>query len=198
MAAKATNNAGAASAIDVPRPVPRAELEAGERWKRALTITVDGPAAADLLLMGPAAWHVDGTALRMTGVSRDITVRKQTEAELAKAKDLAEEAARLKSSARMVEAVDPAVALYEEPPTESLVVETPWADLRVRAADWAEAFDAVDAGTPHNEAQEQVWEALLEILLDGFPDDEVPADDVRRALAGTGVLRRAFRRAWRT
>ena len=106
------------------------------------------------------------------------------------------EAARLKSSARMVDAVEPAVALYEEPPTESLVVETPWADLRVRVTDWAEAFDAVDAGTPHNEAQEQVWEALVDILLDGFPDDEVPADDVRRALEGNAGLRRAFRRAW--
>lgn len=39
-------------------------------WTRLTThhvdtrVTVDGPAAADLLLMGPAAWHVDGTALR--------------------------------------------------------------------------------------------------------------------------------------
>jgi cytidylate kinase len=32
--------------IDVPRPVKRAELEEGERWKRALTITVDGPAGS--------------------------------------------------------------------------------------------------------------------------------------------------------
>lgn len=109
------------------------------------------------------------------------------------------EVARLKSSVRMVEAVEPAVTLYEEPPTETLVVETPWADLRVRAADWLEAFESVDAGTPHNEAQEQVWDALLAILLDacsGLTDEEVTIDDVRRALEDNAALRRAVRRAW--
>ncbi len=109
------------------------------------------------------------------------------------------EVARLKSSARMAEAVDPAVALYEEPPTQTLVVETPWVDLRIRAADWREAFGSVDAGAPHNEAQEQVWDVLLEILLDacsGVMDEEVTADDVRRALEGNAALRRAVRRAW--
>lgn len=111
------------------------------------------------------------------------------------------EVARLKSSARLVEAVDPAVALYEEPPAESLLVVTPWADLRFRATDWAEAFDAVDAATPHNEAQEQVWEAVLEILLDGFEaasagDEDVSAEDVRHSLEGNSGLRRAVRRAW--
>ncbi|MFT3971074.1 MAG: RNA polymerase recycling motor ATPase HelR [Micropruina sp.] len=109
------------------------------------------------------------------------------------------EVARLKSSARLAEAVDPAVALYEEPPTQTLVVETPWVDLRVRAADWLEAFESVDAGAPHNEAQEQVWDALLEILLDacsGVTDDEVTIDDIRRALEHNAALRRAVRRAW--
>ena len=159
-----------------------------------------GGARGGLLFIGPHPAYLAYVADILPGLGeegvRTCTLRDLLPEGAAAVAEADPEAARLKSSARMVEAVDPAVALYEEPPTESLVVETPWADLRVRAADWAEAFDAVDAGTPHNEAQEQVWEALLEILLDGFPDDEVPADDVRRALEGNGVLRRAFRRAW--
>ena len=69
--------------------------------------------------------------------------------------------ARLKSSADMVKAIEPAVRLYEEPPAKGLMVETDWADIWLSAADWAEAFEAPDPGTPHNEAREQVREALL-------------------------------------
>lgn len=46
MAAATTDIERSASVIDVPRPVSRAELVEGERWKRALTITVDGPAGS--------------------------------------------------------------------------------------------------------------------------------------------------------
>ena len=37
--------------------------------------------------------------------------------------------ALLKSSADMVKAIEPAVRFYEEPPTEGMVVETPWSDV---------------------------------------------------------------------
>ena len=74
------------------------------------------------------------------------------------------EVARLKSSAAMVEAIEPAVGLYEEPPTKALLVESDWADFWVTAADWTEAFAAADPGTPHNEAIEHVREELVDIL----------------------------------
>ena len=60
------------------------------------------------------------------------------------------EVARLKSSAELVRAIEKAVRFYEEPPTEGMVVSTPWADLWLSAEDWSEAFDAPDPGTPHN------------------------------------------------
>ena len=81
------------------------------------------------------------------------------------------EVRRLKADVRMVAAIEPAVAFYERPPTAPLDVVTPWADVRLDATDWAEAFAAPDPGTPHHEARDQAWEALLGILVDKVADD---------------------------
>ncbi|QHT57590.1 AAA family ATPase [Cellulomonas sp. H30R-01] len=105
------------------------------------------------------------------------------------------EVARLKASAAMVRAIEPAVRFSERPPTAPMTVETPWADVRLSATDWAEAFDAPEPGTPHNEARAQVWDALLEILVDKH-DDDVPTDQLRRALLRDRDLARAVNRAW--
>src|SRR3712207_9084495 len=60
-----------------------------------------------------------------------------------------------------------------------LTVESDWSELELSADDWAEAFEAPDPGTPHNEARVQVWEQLLTILVDRHEDDDVPADQLR-------------------
>jgi hypothetical protein len=104
--------------------------------------------------------------------------------------------ARLKSSADMVKAIEPAVRLYEEPPTEGMEVETPWVDIWLSATDWAEAFDAPAPGTPHNEARDQIWEELLTILLDKVDDEDVPTDQLRRALRQNGELTTTLAKAW--
>jgi DNA helicase IV len=105
------------------------------------------------------------------------------------------EVARLKASADLVRVIEPAVALYEEPPTEGLEVETPWADLWVSTADWAEAFEAPDPGRPHNEAQEEILETLVGILVDKT-DDDVPAEELTRFLSRSRQLRSALDKAW--
>ncbi len=105
------------------------------------------------------------------------------------------EVARLKSSADLVEAIEAAVRFYEEPPARGTTVETPWTDVRLSADDWAEAFEAADPGTPHNEAREQVWEALLSIVVDAH-DGEVDDDVVRTVLLQDRELRATFDRAW--
>jgi hypothetical protein len=129
------------------------------------------------------------------------------------------EVARLKAAAAMVGVVEPAVGLYEQPPTEPLLLETPWGDLRVEPQDWAEAFDAPDPGTQHNEARDDVREALVAVLVDRVRDavddaadesegeqadqfdayglgGEDPGARYRRVLVAHRGLARALERAW--
>jgi hypothetical protein len=107
------------------------------------------------------------------------------------------EVARLKSTSDMVRAIEPAVRLYEEPPTEGMLVETHWSEAWLSADDWAEAFESPDPGTPHNDAREQVWDELLTILTDKHgEDDDVSPDMLRRSLRQNRELVEAFNRAW--
>src|SRR5258707_10011478 len=65
--------------------------------------------------------------------------------------------ARLKSSANLVQAIEKGVRFYEHPTTRGMTVTTHWSDIWLSADDWAEAFEAPDPGTPHNEALDQGW-----------------------------------------
>ncbi|WP_111767270.1 RNA polymerase recycling motor ATPase HelR [Nakamurella deserti] len=105
------------------------------------------------------------------------------------------EVARLKASTALVDAVEPAVRFHEEPPTTPLRVDTPWAELVLTAADWARAFDAVEPGTPHNEAREQIWTEVLDLLVATYRGT-VATDTLRAALARHVGLRRAVTAAW--
>jgi hypothetical protein len=106
-----------------------------------------------------------------------------------------QDVARLKSSAAMVGAIDAAVRFYERPPAKGMKVRTHWSDIWLSADDWAEAFQAPEPGTPHNEARYQIWEELLTILT-GYRDDGVPADLFRRSVQQNHELRATFSRAW--
>ena len=104
--------------------------------------------------------------------------------------------ARLKASTDVAKLVAAAVHHHENPPTRAMTIETPWSEIRLAAADWAEAFEAAEPGTPHNEARDQVWEALLELVSDQFDDEEVPPHLLRRSLLQNVELTRAFAKAW--
>jgi hypothetical protein len=103
--------------------------------------------------------------------------------------------ARLKSSADLVKAIEAAVRFYEQPPTKAMTVATDWSDIRLTPDDWAEAFEAPEPGTPHNEAREQIWELLLTILKDQY-DGDVPAAQLRQSLLQNEELRTTLDNAW--
>jgi hypothetical protein len=102
--------------------------------------------------------------------------------------------ARLKSSAELVNAIEPAVRFYEEPPSTGMTVETAWSDIWLSADDWAEAFDTA-AGIPHNEARDQVLEELVTILMDQS-DADAPAGLLRTSLLQNEELLTTLTSAW--
>ncbi|WP_431221274.1 hypothetical protein [Leifsonia xyli] len=106
-------------------------------------------------------------------------------------------------------AVEAAIALWERPPTRPAVLDTPWGELRIAPRDWAEAIGAANSAAPHNEMRAEIWEALLDVLVDlisartrqggaqtddgwlddGWPDDGWPDDgwpDDGRATGSAG------------
>jgi DNA helicase IV len=106
------------------------------------------------------------------------------------------EAARLKASVELVKAIEPAVAYYEKPPKQGMTIESHYGDIWLGPEDWAEAFDAVDSGTPHNEARGEVWDALLTIAIDNLAHPEASPQLIRRALTQNRELLTTFSRAW--
>ncbi|WP_323101716.1 RNA polymerase recycling motor ATPase HelR [Intrasporangium sp. YIM S08009] len=117
------------------------------------------------------------------------TARSETDAEVA----------RLKASADWVGAIDRAVRFYEETPDSGLEVSTPWADLWLSTGDWATAVAAVEPGTPHHEARDQVLDEVAEILVakyeaDHDPDDTDDTDSADEGTASPDQLRRAVLR----
>ncbi|MCZ2857509.1 RNA polymerase recycling motor ATPase HelR [Blastococcus sp. VKM Ac-2987] len=158
-----------------------------------------GQRGGGVLFVGPHEPYLAYVADVLPGLGeegvRTCTLRDLVPEGAAAAPEADPEAARLKASAEMGTAIEAAVRFYEEPPVRATTVTTPWDDVRLTPADWAEAFDAAEPGTPHNEAREQVRGALLEILVDAH-DPDLDADQVRAALEQDRELRAAFDRAW--
>jgi DNA helicase IV len=105
------------------------------------------------------------------------------------------EIARLKANLDPAAVLDAAVSIYEEPSTTTLAIDTQWDEVHLTPADWAEAFEAAETGTPHNDAREPIWAELVRIVVDKHEQD-VPEQQLRRVLNQHTDLREAFNRAW--
>lgn len=104
------------------------------------------------------------------------------------------EAQRLKDSGVLLDALDAAVRGYERPPTTPTVFTSEWGPVRLTADDWADAFDVPAPGTPHNEAREEIWRELVDLVATRLGDDVDVAE--LEPLLRAGDLRRTFHRAW--
>ncbi|MEO5534241.1 MAG: RNA polymerase recycling motor ATPase HelR [Pseudolysinimonas sp.] len=103
---------------------------------------------------------------------------------------------RVKSSARLFDALDTAVRRYEQPPTDSLLIDTAWGRTEIDADDWADAFGSRDEAVSHNEARAAVWQELLEIIMSRYDEEQAPRPLLRRVLLQDAGLRRTFSQAW--
>ncbi|MFF2051735.1 HelD family protein [Leifsonia sp. NPDC058194] len=123
-----------------------------------------------VLVVGPSRVYTDYVGDILPGLGED-GVRTCTLADLVPAaRDAEPEADRrvaaLKADGRMPGAVDAAILRSERVPVRATPIDTAWGELRVGPAEWAEAFATADPASSHNEAREDIWRALLDILVD--------------------------------
>jgi hypothetical protein len=158
-----------------------------------------GHRRGDVLFVGPHQPYLAYVADVLPSLGEEgvqtCTLRDLVAEGAAAAAEADPEVALLKSSADLVKAIEAAVRFYEEPPAKGMTVATHESDIRLSAGDWADAFDATEPGTPHNEARDEIWEALLTILMDKHNGDE-PADQLRTSLLRNKDLHAALNRAW--
>lgn len=162
-----------------------------------------GPGKGGVLVVGPHAPYLSYVEDVLPSLGEEgvqlCTLRDLVAEGAAAGEETDPAAAALKASARLLEAIEPAVRWYERPPTSDLLVETPWGEVLVTDVEWADAFGAAEPGTTHNDARDRVWGELLDLVADlhRAGDDDQPAHaDVRRAVARDEELRGAFSRAW--
>ena len=123
-----------------------------------------------VLFVGPSHAYTDYVADILPGLGEE-GVRTCTLTDLVpEGTEAAREADRrialLKGDGRMPGAVEAAIRLSERPPSRPTVLDTPWGELSIGQREWAEALGAADPAAPHNDARAEIWEALLDILVD--------------------------------
>jgi hypothetical protein len=153
-----------------------------------------------VLFVGPHQPYVDYVADVLPGLGEEgvqtCTLRDLVAEGASAAIEPDPDVARLKSSADLVQAVEAAVRFYEEPPTTGMTLTSHGTELRVSAADWAEAYQAVERGTAHNEARDEILSELVTILVDKHDGGRVPADLLRASLQQNRQLTTTLNRAW--
>ncbi|MDK8435659.1 MULTISPECIES: RNA polymerase recycling motor ATPase HelR [unclassified Brevibacterium] len=105
--------------------------------------------------------------------------------------------AEIKGRLDPVSVLDAATHLYEQPPRQVLAVDTSWGEVIVRREHWNEAFAAREE-TDHNAARKQVWNSLVDILVEAAAeiDEDADPDRVREEVSRDPKLRETFATTW--
>lgn len=153
-----------------------------------------------ILVLGPTAGYLAYVADVLPNLGEDevrlATIADLVPVGLAVGTEADPAIAALKADTRMVAAIEPAVALYEELPTGDQVLDTAIGDIRIAAADWVEAAATIEPGLSHNAAREPLGEALLDILIDSHAHLAAEPYAVRELLTRTPELTRAIDQVW--
>jgi len=156
--------------------------------------------AGGMLLVGPHAHYLAYVEDVLPSLGED-TVRLCTLRDLVPEGVAADEepdprVAAVKAALDPDAVLEIAARAYERPPQHAMRIESPWADLWISRQEWAEVFSAADPAATHDEARDEVWEELLELLVDQVHDEDVPPHVVRRWLRQDEELTGTFVRAW--
>lgn len=106
------------------------------------------------------------------------------------------EVARLKGSWAMVQGLQQAVSVFQQPPAADLSVPTDCGELWITPAQFSDAVAGLTPHVPHNEARVELRENLLEILLRQLPASAAAEPSVRRALRANTRLAEHLDEYW--
>lgn len=155
-----------------------------------------------VLVVGPSHAYLDYVADVLPSLGEDgvqtCTLRDLVPEGADARREQDAETSRLKQSGVLERALEEAVRRYEQPPTTTMVFGSEWGPVRLTVDDWADAFGVADPGTPHNEAREEVWRELVDIVATRLADhggDDIDVDELEPLLRA-GDVRRAFHSAW--
>lgn len=156
--------------------------------------------AGGMLLVGPNAHYLGYVEDVLPSLGEDAvrlsTLRDLTPEGATAVEERDPRVARRKASLDPTAMLDAAARSFQRPPQYAMRLESPWADLWIGREEWAEIFAGADPAVPHNASRDEVWEEILERLVDQVHDDEVPPQVVRRWLRQDDELTGAFVRAW--
>ncbi|MGW9158495.1 RNA polymerase recycling motor ATPase HelR [Microbacterium sp. NPDC055665] len=156
--------------------------------------------AGGMLLVGPNAHYLAYVEDVLPSLGED-TVRLCTLRDLVPEGATAVEepdprVAAVKASLSPDAMLDAVARTFERPPQHAMRLESPWADLWLSREEWAEVFTGADPAASHNEARDEVWEEIVELLVEQVDDHEVPPHAIRRWLRQDDDLTGTFVRAW--